>query len=122
MPSVATRRRRALNIQNRMEAGADGFDSAASSTHSKPASSLASSLPSPSLLALPLLRPSLLSVALLPLLLLAGYLYGHRGHVGLGAMALIVGSSAGWVLGFFHLFEAQLQSKQSQQRWTVAGL
>ena len=129
MPSVATRRRRAVNIQNRMEGGDEAhFPTATASAYqpsgiSRPSSSSFSSSPSPSpssspsifsLLSFSFIRPSIVSLTLLPLLLLLGYLYMHRSHVSLVAAASMLAITAAYLLGFVTLLDARLQSKQGQ--------
>ena len=113
MPSVATRRRRALNISNRMEGGDVSQYPTAPTSHptlSRPSTD--SSLFS--LLSLSFERPSQLSLLLLPLLLCAGYVYVHRAHLSLLSAAAMLLLEAVFVASFIAVFSARLQSKQSQ--------
>ena len=125
MPSVATRRRRAVAIQNRMEGGTEPLDEglypSAPPRSTYPQSSSLLTLPPSSLPSLTFMRPTLLSVAMLPLLLLMGYLYSHRSHVSAVAMGWMVALTGAYVGGFLWALEAQLQSKQSQSNDARAG-
>ena len=121
MPSVATRRRRAVNIQSRMEGGDEATFPSATSAHppSTPSRSslYSSSSSSPSIFSLlspSFIQPSLVSLTLLPLLLLMGYLYMHRSHVSPLAAASMLCITAAYVVGFVTLLSARLQSKQGQ--------
>ena len=122
MPSVATRRRRAVNIANRMEQGAEhettvraASSSSFSSSSSSSASSSLSSPPLLSQLSVSFVQPSLLSLTLFPLLLLLLYLYLHRQDLTLTAACAMLAVTAVYLLSFVVVLRQRLQSKQSQQ-------
>jgi hypothetical protein len=112
MPSVATRRRRAVNIANRMEQG----EEQRSPIYAIPPSSSSSpsSAPLLSQLSVSFVQPTLLSMTLFPLLLLLLYLYVHREDLSLAAAACMVALTAVYLLSFLVVMRQRLQSKQSQ--------
>ena len=108
MPSVATRRRRANNIHDRMEGQTLNY---VSPTLSSSSSSSIADIVTP---LLSFVEPSPLNLTLFPLLLLSAYLYLHRAHLSLLVTGAMFVATAAYLLGFVSLLHSQLQSKQSQ--------
>ena len=105
MPSVATRRRRANNIAERMEAQTGPL-----SFSPPPGSSSASDILAP---LLSFVEPSPVNLTLFPLLLLSAYLYLHRAHLSLLTSASMFVVTTAYLVGCVSVMHNQLRSKQS---------
>ena len=118
---MATRRRRANNIQDRMESHTTVDASPTPRTAYSPSSpSHPTSAPITLASLLSIVEPSPVNLSLFPLLLLSAYLYLHRAHLSLTVSVAMLVVTAAYLLAFVALAAERLRSKHS--RWQQHAL